>query len=116
MKTNTANMLKNFLESIANECTGKLGYAVARNIRLLSTELTEYNDRRNELIRKYGVENDGVISVENGSEGFYKLMEEMKEYEDIEINIELMKVSEDTLSNSNISADKMLVLMDYMVE
>jgi len=116
MKTKEALGIKNYLDSVATDCTGKLGYAVARNIRLLNTELTEYNDKRNELIRKYGTEKDGNISIAIGTEEHKKFVEEMAQYDDIELEVELMKVNEDVLSNSNLSANSMLVLMDFMVE
>ena len=54
MKTLEAYNLLNFLNNISKKCIGKLGYAVARNIRVLNTELTEFQNVRNELIRKYG--------------------------------------------------------------
>lgn len=116
MKTNEALIFSNFLTDIASKCTGKLGYAIARNIRLLNTELTEYNNKRNELIRKYGAEKGDQIVIEKGSKEYYSFLEEMKEYEDIDVDVELMKVSQEILESSELNANTMLILMDYMVE
>lgn len=116
MKTTEASMLKTFLESIAKECTGKLGYAVARNIRILTTELTEFENEREKLIRKYGKQNGDQIIIENGSKEYFEFLEEMKEFEDIELNFELMKVSQELLENSNLTADKMYILINYLGE
>lgn len=116
MKTSTANSLLSFLNNISKKCNGKLGFAVARNIRILSTELTEYHNQRNELIKKYGTEKGDQIIIENGSKEHADFIKEMKEYEDIELEINLMKVDEETLSNSDLSADIMVILINYMVD
>ncbi len=77
---------------------GKLGYAAARNARILSNALVEYYNFRNELIKKYGEK----IKDDNGSEtmgininspNFDIFTKEMEEYMYIEHNVDLMTVS-----------------------
>ena len=114
MKTIEAFNLLTFLNGIATKCKGKLGYAVARNIRVLNTELTEFQNKRNELIKKYGTNDGDNIFIENGSEAFFSFQNEMKEYVNIELDISLMKVGQDVLENSDLSADILLVLSSYM--
>ena len=116
MKTIEAFNLLTFLNGIATKCTGKLGYAVARNIRILNTELTEFQNARNELIRKYGTKDGDNIFIENGSEAFFSFQNEMKQYESIELDIPLMKVNREVLENSDLSADLLLVMSNYMEE
>ena len=114
MKTLEAYNLLNFLNNISKKCIGKLGYAVARNIRVLNTELTEFQNVRNELIRKYGTKDGDNIFIENGSEAFFSFQNEIKQYESIELDIPLMKVNREVLENSDLSADILLVLSNYM--
>lgn len=114
MKTIEAFNLLNFLNNIATKCKGKLGYAVARNIRVLNTELTEFQNERNELIRKYGTKEGDNIFIEAGSEAFFKFHNEMKQYESLDLDIPLMKVDREVLEGSDLSADILLVLSNYM--
>ena len=114
MKTLEAYNLLNFLNNISKQCIGKLGYAVARNIRVLNTELTEFQNERNELIRKYGTKEGDNIFIEAGSEAFFKFQNEMKQYESLDLDIPLMKVDREVLEGSDLSADILLVLSNYM--
>ena len=103
------------LKIISTKVSGKLGYAVARNIRELSTSLSEYTGIKNTLITKYG-ENNGkeiILSVE--SENYKKYQDEIKEYSDIEHDINIMLVEPDEIYKSTLTADVISNIM-FMVK
>lgn len=105
-----------FLNAVASKCTGKLGFYVAKNIRKMNEELTEYNNSRNELIRKYGKKNGENIVIEPNSESFFKFLEEMKTYDEIETEFETIKFSSSLLEESNLNAQEQMIMLDYFVE
>ena len=90
-------MLKN-LEPIL-ERRDVIGYAAARNSRILSTELTEYHKLRDELVAKYG-ENDvdedgnptGQISLAIESPNFKQFADELTRYASISHEPEIFKL------------------------
>jgi len=76
-----------------------VGYAAARNTRILSNALTEYFSFKEELIRKYGEpdrdENGrelSTISVKPNSLNFGKFTEKFDRIKDIEHDVELMTI------------------------
>jgi hypothetical protein len=76
-----------------------VGYAAARNTRILQNELKEYIERRDELVRKYG-DNDvdaegnptGSISLAFDSPNFPKFAEEIEQYATIEHSPNIMQL------------------------
>lgn len=73
------------------ERTDKIGYAAARNTRILRTEAQEYFERREQLIAKYGepkLDEDGnptgLTQIRIGSEGFAAYAEDIEEWALIE--------------------------------
>ena len=105
----------NTLQSAAeiNE-SGKLGFAIAKNMRKLADELKEYDAKRNELIQKYGVSmGDGRFSL--SPENAAKFQEEMEEYDGIEFEFIPMTVSEEVFCSGNLNSSQMFTLM-WMVE
>lgn len=76
-----------------------IGYAAARNTRILTNELQEYADIRNELVKKYGTaeldedgEPTGVVEVKFDSEEFPKFIEELDGFAKIEHDPQLFKI------------------------
>ena len=76
-----------------------IGYAAARNARILRTELTEYYKLRDELVAKYGeVEIDengnktGQISISVTSPNFPQFVDEMERYATITHEPEIFKI------------------------
>lgn len=73
------------------ERTDMLGYAAARNTRILRTEAQEYFNRRDELIQKYGTDKldgdgnpTGMSEIRVGSPEFDKYADEIQEWALIE--------------------------------
>lgn len=105
------------LSNMSEKATGRLGYAIARNLRKLSEELVEYQTLKDKTINKYGeVGDDGVarIRIDSDSEAFKSFAEDMKEYMDIEHDVQIFTVSEDEVINSPLNAKEMLSI-DFMI-
>lgn len=77
--------------------TGKAGYAIARNKRLLSNELKDFEEARNALLQKYGTKTkDGNYTIDpNKSENAEIFNKEISEVLGIEIDIEPWQVFRD---------------------
>lgn len=73
----------------------KIGYFAARNFRVLSECLTEYDAFRNSLIEKYGEETKDdkgrpIIGVKVDSPNFQKFCDELAPFNEMEHEVELM--------------------------
>lgn len=106
----------NSLNSISSKVTGKLGYAVARNIRKLSNELIEFENIRQEHIRKYGKENeDGDYVIKKDTEEFNKFVADMSEFANIAHDVDIFMIDDEDLIKSSLTADEMMML-DFMIK
>lgn len=99
------------LAEIAPQCRGRIGYAVARNIRKFEESLTEYIAERDKLILKLG--ENGVIKPESPNLPLY--LQQVKVFDEIENNPEVFKITEKDLQESDLPADIMLGL-SFMIE
>lgn len=108
------------LQAIAGKVTGKLGYAVFRNMRKLANENVEFMQIKNELINKYGKEytdESGIsqISIKFGTDEYNKFMDEIKEYGEITHEVDIYMIDETELYSSALNANEMMSI-DFMVE
>lgn len=104
------------LGNISDRATGKLGYAVARNMRKISEELVEYQQLKDKAIIKYGTTDEsGVSRIQVGSEAYEQFLGEMKEFNDIQHEVQLFYISEEELINSDLNAREMLSI-DFMIK
>lgn len=74
-----------------------LGYIIARNYRMLTNALLEYEKFRNDLIQKYGEQDKDengnllpTVTVKMGTENFDKFIAELKPLNDITHEVDLM--------------------------
>lgn len=99
----------------------RIGYAAARNFRILSDTLTEYNQFKMELIEKYGEPDkaeDGTelptVSIKVGSPSFKLFCDEMAPYNNMEHEVELMTVKfEDVI---DVLSGEEILGIDWMLE
>lgn len=99
----------------------KIGYIAARNFRMLSTTLTEYEAFKHDLINKYGEPDKdesgnetGTISIKVGSPNFKAFCDELAPFNEMEHEVELMAAKyEDTIGC--LSGEEIL-LLDWMLE
>lgn len=99
----------------------RLGYVAARNFRVLSDTLTEYDQFKMELIEKYGEPDraeDGTelptVSIEIGSPGFKSFCDEMAPYNNMEHEVDLMTAKyEDVIG---VLSGEEIIGIDWMLE
>ena len=105
----------NSLSTVSEKTTGRLGYAIARNLRKLSEELVEYQKLKDKAIVKHGVKDEnGNSRIEIGSEAFEEYIKDMKEHMDISHEVDIFTVSEDEVINSDLNGKEMLAI-DFMI-
>lgn len=104
------------LVAVSERATGKLGYAIARNIRKLSEELTEYQSLKDKAIIKYGTtDENGQSRIQIGSPEYESYLEEMKEYMNIEHEVQIFAVTAEEVLNTDLNAKEMLAI-DFMIQ
>lgn len=96
----------NFLVTKGLECRGKIGYGVARNIRRFEESLTEYFREHDRLVTELG--ENGFIKAD--SPNIPAFIERMRDFDEIENNPEVFKITEKDLQESDLPADIMLGL------
>lgn len=112
----TMSLHLNSLTVLSKKVKGKLAYGVARNIRKLTNELTEYEEIKNNYIMEHGTESeDGRFSIDLKSEEYKKFLEFIKEFLLIEHDVDIFMISEEEIFNSDLTADEILSL-DFMIE
>lgn len=105
----------NSLRQISNKVTGKLGYAVARNIRKITDELIEFENLRFEHIRKYGMDNGhGEYIVKKDTDAYDKFIVDMQEYAMISHVVDIYMIEPDEIFKSDLTADE-ITSIDFMI-
>lgn len=118
MKLTNKEIFENLssLLKISDKVTGKVGYAVSYNIRKLSDEVPEYENMRDDLIKKYGTEDEeGKVGIRIGSEEYQKFSEEIEQYDKMEFDINIIMVKPEDLESSDLTAKEMLG-MSFMID
>lgn len=110
MKTSQAENLLINLNSLA-ECKGSIAFKIAYNIHKLTDELQEYVQFKQELFKKYGEEVDGQLSISKDSEHIQDFLNELKKL-DVDIDVHLLKITEEELKDSNLSAKEMAMIWE----
>lgn len=99
---------------------GKVGYAAARNTRLIQDALTEYTEEERKLILKYGKKEKDENGNETGgarlsieSPEFNKFLEELEPYLEIEHEVNIMQVEAADLEK--LTGEEILAV-DWMIK
>ena len=112
----TMNTYLNSLNKVSNKVNGKLAYYIARNIRKIHNELIEFENIRNDYIRKYGTVNEnGDYFISVNSNEYENFLNFISEYASIEHEVDITTVSEKDFFNSNLNANEILEL-DFMIK
>jgi len=94
--------------------TGRLGFVIAKNRRKFLNELHEYCEIKDGLASKYGkITPDGKFVIEAANVPDY--LDELRPYEDIESDIAVTKVDEETFISGTLTSKQMFVL-EWMIE
>ena len=94
------------------QATGKVGYAIYKNITILSNATKEFRQMQNDLIKKYGQNN----SINEQSPNWQKFVQELKPLLDIECDINLFQISEDEIYNEVFTPQDYFVLHEIVVK
>lgn len=95
--------------SRASEEKGLLGYAIAVNLRRLSTELVEYNRIRDALLAEHGTEAGGG-RYNLTPEGVRAFSEALRPYEEVETDVAVMQVPPDVFYGGGLTSGQMFTL------
>lgn len=110
MKMTNAQMFDSLpvLQQAKNE-TGMLGYAIAVNLRKLSTETVEYSRKRDELLAEYGTDAGGgkYNLTAEGAAAFYKALEPFAQ---IETDVAVLQVEPAVFYGGNLTSGQMYAL------
>ena len=75
---------------------GKLGYVMARALRILSAEIKDYDEKRIELIKKYGTSEDGDnYTIEPDTENYEKFVQELVPILNYAIEVNIPQIDEE---------------------
>lgn len=104
--------IANYIKHVDEPVKGKAGFALRYNFRILHNYLSEFIKKRDDIIKKYAdpiddedrkkyeEEGKSIPVVITKKENFDKANEEIKEFEDIELELPLLIISIDEVMNS----------------
>lgn len=115
MKTSQAEQILIALDCFKH-IKGKVGVRIARNKRMIEEELVEFFNAKNELIKKYGEEKNGIFQVNPLSDNYRKFMEEIAPLLDEEVNFNFRTFTDDELEECNeLTSEQSEFLMRWFV-
>ena len=115
MKLSQAKQLSIVLNSMMEE-KGTIALKLMRNKRMIDEELKEYYKLEADLFRKYGEEKDGQLVIAKDNENYPLFLKEIEPLNNEEVSFEFRKITEEELANSNLTANQMAVIWEWMVE
>lgn len=96
---------------------GSIAYKLARNKRIMIEQMQEYHQLKNELFQKYGEEQNGRLVINTLSDNYLKYQSEIADIEDLDINLDLMMITDDELQNcKELTTEQQDFLMDNFME
>ncbi|MCC8039174.1 MAG: hypothetical protein LIP02_13730 [Bacteroidales bacterium] len=93
--------------------TGKLGYAIARNLRILKTECTEYLQLKAELFEELGDRDGNQYSIPPDKIPEY--IERLGDIPSIDHEVNLYTITEEEFLSGTLTSDQMEALL-FMVQ
>lgn len=101
-----AEQLANDINSMLSNAKGIAAYALSKNLRLLTTELTEYGKIKGDLFQKYGetLENGNMRIKEENIDAFTK---EMMKFKDETVMLNLRTLKEEEVIESGLNGEEM---------
>lgn len=114
MKLLQAKLLSVALNSMMEE-KGIVGFKLMRNKRMIDEELREYYGIEEQLFHKYGKEEKGEYIISKDTENYEQFLKEIEPYNNEEVSFEFRKITEEELANSNLTANQMAVIWEWMV-
>lgn len=99
----------------AKEEKGLLGYAIAVNLRKLTTEVQEYSKKRDELLEKHGTQGEEPGRFVLTPAAAAAFAEELQPYADIETDVAVMQVAPEVFYGGGLTSAQMYAL-SWMVK
>ena len=93
----------------------KIAWAVAKNIKILQTEAGFFENQRIKLLKKYGQEKDGKLSINTHDEHFEDFFREFTELSDMQVDVDLYKVKDD-IKEDDIRSETATARATYVVK
>ncbi|MBQ9662742.1 MAG: hypothetical protein IJV40_06285 [Oscillospiraceae bacterium] len=93
---------------------GRLGFVIAKNIRILRGEISEYISLRDKFIQEAGTRKGDAYVIEN-PENIQKFMDLISEYDSISFEFTPQTIDEETFCSGGLTSDQMYAL-DWMVK
>lgn len=114
MKMTNAQMFDSIQVLNQAEEKGVLGFAIARNRRILAEELREYAQKRDELLKEYGTdEGDGRFTIK--ADKVPAFSEALRPYAEMTADVAVTQVDAETFCGGNLTSSQMFVL-EWMVK
>ena len=108
MKMNNATLMEliNVLNKF-NECDGKLSYAIHKTKRKMMAEFEDFESVRNQLILKYGTEDEnGNYTIQQGTDAYKKYLDEIIPVSQDVVDIDVYQITQEEFDNSNYYNEK----------
>lgn len=118
IKNSEINLMLHQLRPVLSN-RNKVGYVAARNYRILSDALIEYNQFKNDLIKEYGSETtdengDITIGIKIDGPNFRTFCEKLQPINNVEQDISLIKAKyEDVI---DVLSGEEILAIDWMLE
>lgn len=114
MKMTNAQMFDSLQVLNQLEEVGVLGFAIAKNRRVLTAELREYAQKRDELLAAYGTdEGNGRFTIK--AENVPAFSAALRPYAEMTADVAVVQVEEDVFCGGDLTSSQMFVLF-WMVE
>ncbi len=94
-KTSDLIKMRNDLDDMLPK-TDVIGFAAAKNARVLDAELSTFNKKRDELIRELGEEdeeNSGSYSIQPNTEAYSEFAKRLMEYAEVECEVSICTIA-----------------------
>lgn len=92
----------------AKDEKGLLGYAVAVNLRKLTTELAEFSAKRDELLEEHGTRDGNNYSLTGDAYAAFK--EALRPYAELTTDVQAMQVPPEVFYGGNLTSAQMFTL------
>ena len=90
--------------------TGITAFVLNHNYKEIYDKVSPYMDIRNELIQKYGeLQEDGSYNIED-PEKLEEANEKLASYAELKLTVDIVKLPEDRMSDSNLTAGQLMSL------
>lgn len=109
-----ADLLSKDIAEMLKDAKGIAAYALAKDLRMLTTELTEFNKYKADLFEKYGKKEGNTITIK--PENLEAFANDMAKFEGETIYVPLRKLKEEELIESGLNGEQIFKIMKQLVE